>query len=72
MSNLTPKEKALELIMHFSVLIPFYSTKDNLKKSKQCANVCVNEILIIMNEEYLSGAKKINYWQEVKKEIELL
>ena len=56
---MTAKEKALQLFYLFDK-IPRYAKR------------AVDEILIIMNEEYLSGALKIEYWQEVKKEIEKL
>jgi hypothetical protein len=40
--------------------------------AKQCAIIAVNQILLIMNEEYLSGAYKIEYWEQVKIEIQKL
>ena len=76
MSNLTPKEKAKELVLMFKVVPMGYGFNEvswsiPLSVAKLLALRCVDEILIIMNEEYLSGAIKINYWQEVKKEIKL-
>jgi hypothetical protein len=64
---MTPKEKAIEL----------YNKMDNQRQIgpdavKQCALIAVDEILIIMNEEYFSESQKIKYWREVKKEIEAL
>jgi hypothetical protein len=70
---MTPKEKAKELVDKI-YLVPELNGSCILTKhtAKQCALIAVDEILIIMNEEYLSGALKIEYWQEVKKEIEKL
>ena len=42
---MTPKEKAKELVTMFSSKLPWYSQKDNLNKSKQCAIIAVDEIL---------------------------
>jgi hypothetical protein len=77
---MTPKEKARELVD--KMMLYSYEKIENEKNTKyivdnkikkeyaiQCALIAVNEILIIMNEEYLSGALKIEYWQEVKQEI---
>ena len=62
---MTPKEKARKLISKFSSKLPWYSEKDNLNKAKQCALVCVDEIQKVTNYE-------INYWEEVKQEINKL
>jgi hypothetical protein len=73
---MTPKEKAKELVGKFQYNTKVYHWENGWVNSmidmKECALICLDEILIIMNEEYISGAKKIEYWQEVKKEIELL
>jgi hypothetical protein len=73
---MTPKEKAKELInkyIHHTLVwnelngwvYDFYSAKN-------CALIAVDEILIIMNEEYFSESEKIKYWQQVKQKIEKL
>jgi len=65
LKGMTPKEKARKLISKFSSKLPWYSEKDNLNKAKQCALVCVDEIQKVTNYE-------INYWEEVKQEINKL
>lgn len=72
---MTPKEKAQELILNFYDVKP-----ENIdygmeyQMAKQCALIAVDEILdddvYDMSEELFE--KRINYWQEVKKEIEKL
>jgi len=75
---MTPqKQKAIELVDNFLPLLygkkPFYK-KSDLFKAKQCALICVDEIINSIEvgyEDYKSLAK-INYWQEVKTEINKL
>ena len=68
---MTPKEKAIELVdkMYVGFIHSLYSYK-----AKQCALIAVNEILLDdmydMGEEPFE--KRIDYWQEVKNEIEKL
>jgi len=70
---MTPKEKAEQLIRkYYTFGINKEGQTLSWNECKQCALIAVDEILIIMNEEYLSGALKIEYWQEVKQEIENL
>jgi hypothetical protein len=61
---MTPKEKTKELIdkMYFS------SLKITKKDAKNCALIAVNEIIFSNHIEYLN----MQYWQEVKQEIEKL
>jgi hypothetical protein len=65
---MTPKEKAEELVDKFS-----FSCRE-CDNSKQCALIAVDEILdddcFDMGEEAFD--KRINFWQQVKKEIEEL
>jgi hypothetical protein len=56
---MTPKEKAIELVEKFRI-----SKAITESYSKQCALIAVDEILKLR--------VNIPYWQEVKKEIELL
>lgn len=60
---MTPKEKAKELLnrMEFEVC---------KTDAKQCALIAVDEILTVTSESY--DIDHINWWKEVKKEIELL
>jgi hypothetical protein len=77
---MTPKEKAEELIDKFRNEITSF-LGDNMKKinAKKCALVAVDEILQIFNNEWtkldfwteeINGT--INFWQEVKQEIQNL
>jgi hypothetical protein len=74
---MTPKEKAHELINKFLL----YSDDGDLKNkywkirnAKQCALIAVDEILdddmYGMEEEYFEN--RIDYWEQVKQEIEKL
>lgn len=77
--RLSPKEKAEELVLRY--LRIDNNTKEwfNLYIAKQCALIAVDEILQIFNNEWtkldfwteeINGS--INFWQEVKQEIEKL
>ena len=73
---MTPKEKAKELVNKF---IPFVDTYHYgfLVKNKQCALIAVDEILDIIEDDGFTFAeyhdkKTIEYWFEVKQEIEKL
>ena len=69
---MTAKEKAKELIDKYNVdLRPFseYGHWD-IYHAKQCALICVDELI---NESTVTGNFiKKPYWEQVKKEIELL
>lgn len=71
---MTPKEKCDELIDKFSNQLPFYSNQDNLRKSKICALITVNELIKELLEEISPSVHgfRHNYWKEVKQEIEKL
>jgi hypothetical protein len=69
---MTPKEKAQELVSKFKELpqegtLMFYLA---FELAKQCALIAVDEILLITRESY--DIDHINWWQEVKTEIEKL
>ena len=63
-----PQEKAKELFMrNFEITVDDYC-------AKQCALIAVDEIidmLMTMNK-YMLFPKQVQYWQEVKQEIEQL
>ena len=71
-----PKEKAEELvgkfIPHTRVFHEVLGWENYENSAKQCALICVEEIL--KDKEIIDGMRVINdpYWLEVKKEIELL
>lgn len=75
---MTPQEKAKELIAKFKYLY----IRNN--ESKQCTLICVDEILILLNEvagiqnNYFRGTEtggyvdtdvEENYWKKVKEEL---
>jgi hypothetical protein len=64
---MTPKEKAMYLCERF----PY-----RMEESKEYALFVVDEILSVMNslftESYLDNLDENKYWQQVKKEIEIL
>jgi hypothetical protein len=66
---MTPQEKAEELFNNFFDLYP---NQDAYFIAKQCALICVEELL--KDKEIIDGMRVINdpYWLEVKQEIEKL
>ena len=68
----TTKEKAIELVERFLALKkinPNAITRPyNWQEAKQCALICVDEILEIKSVYH--SIELDNYWQEVKQEIE--
>jgi len=72
---MTTKEKAKELINKFYISFPLddFSNERYIfvkKHSKNCALIAVDEIIKSTYWKYL--IEGINYWEEVKKEIELM
>ena len=69
---MTAKDKANELeSMHWDKLHEIQSRirpTELAEQAKQCALICVDEIL----KTYIDLDPKLNYWKEVKKEIEKL
>jgi len=64
------KEKAEELVRkYYTFGINKEGQTLSWLESKQCALICVDEIL---NAVTTIADKKYDYWQEVKKQIELL
>jgi hypothetical protein len=76
---MTPKENAEKLILKFmSLQEPNYNWFHS-KLAKQCALIAVDEIFefMKMDDEYTetvsnANSKWVDYWEEVKKEIEKL
>lgn len=74
---MTTKEKALEIVQRFGRIIPFQDTyyseeelyKMHKKNAKECALICVDEIL---KSQHNVWENTIEYWQEVKLEINKL
>lgn len=80
---MTPKEKAEELVKHFRKHVDdgrsggFYSSDITFHNQKQCALICVDEImnlgLLYGDAPFGDGGKQFHsYWQQVKTEIEKL
>ena len=65
---MTPKEKAIELVDKYSDFIISPFTKHNC--TKQCALIAVDELIYETHFEVPNIRQR--WWQEVKKEIELL
>lgn len=63
------QEKANELVDKYTeVIYPII----NIEKAKQCALIAVDELISIKLLWYQKDTKELNYWQEVKQEIENL
>ena len=63
---MTAKEKALELVDRLDETLTYLESKS---KAKQCALICVDEIL---GGSRLFYIEDYSYWQEVKEEINKL
>jgi hypothetical protein len=76
---MTSKEKAIALVDKFENLVKINESQIELteRRSKQCALICVDEIMDIFDkweekqDDFVLSYGTI-YWQEVKKEIEKL
>ena len=80
---MTAKEKAIELDEKFSPLVKCWDCYNDtpmqiegtVANAKQCAIIAVNEILNLMIKDFKWDIKhngNIDYWQQVKIEIENL
>jgi len=76
---MTPKEKAKELVNKFYVILmkKNYPNVAQMDAAKECALIAVDEIMPIVEgyEDALSASQtsdELEYWQEVKQEIEKL
>jgi len=61
---MTPQEKSKQLYNKFLRYVPAEEEFEH-EYAKQCAFIAVDEILVVMNEEYFSDALKIEYWEQV-------
>jgi hypothetical protein len=66
---MTPLEKAKELVDKFDNAMEFYTPA---RYAKQCALIAVDEIIIALNYHQWQNTKQIDYFIEVRKEINLL
>ena len=75
---MTPKEKAKELLKRFeSVSKPFMKESEvqvyiHPEHAKQCALICVDELIKLYEFENPNRGFKISYWDEVYQEIDKL
>jgi len=82
---MTPKEKAEELfwkytkVHNFSAILDFdgnthIDLEYGISKVKQCAFIAVDECIeLLLNlSPYMAFPKQVEYWQEVKQELEKL
>ncbi len=71
---MTPEKKAEELVeSYYSTIMSFLSDNMKWENSKKCALITVDEILNVIKEYTIEPIIfDIDYWQEVKKEIEKL
>jgi len=70
---MTPELKAKELFdLHFE-FVEALSVANQIENAKQCALITVNEILNIDNiKPYILHKEIIEYWKQVKQEINKL
>ena len=72
--TLTPKEKAAELVRKFAMYLRanLIHDQDDDEDAKECALIAVDEIIDALDFNQWQNAKQIDYWKEVKQEIEKL
>jgi hypothetical protein len=66
---MTPKEKALELVEQFSSVLMYDEVYED---SIKCALIAVDKIIESLHEHHWQNRLIIDYWQEVKQEIQKL
>jgi hypothetical protein len=64
---MTPQDKAKELVDLFTVV-----GLQQRNEGIQCALICVDKILEVLSSKSVSNEFWIMYYQQVKKEIELI
>ena len=66
---MTPREKAIDLVEQFaSVLMHDEVYEDSIK----CALISVDELIEALHEHHWQNRLIIDYWEEVKHELEKL
>ena len=72
---MTPKEKALELIQKYNLVVLDTALGGSNQRVKQCALIAVNEVTLeqcksseLKDPRYQD--ERLMYWNEVKQEIE--
>jgi DNA primase large subunit len=71
---MTPKEKAEELFDKFELSFAGVISADEDWEAlgKQCALIAVDEVIEALHEHHWQNRLIIDYWQEVKNELEKL
>ena len=71
---MTSKEKAIELVDKFKLSFAGVISNDEDWETlaKQCALIAVDEIIETLHEHHWQNRLIIDYWKEVKQEIEKL
>ena len=74
---MTPKEKAKELFTKYVFLTISDMSDENFEQTRQCAFVAVDEILnnfglTANGQTFFTEHRAVQYYQEVKQEIEKL
>lgn len=71
---MTPKQKAVELISKYIPHTRIWDEIDcwvaDFNSAQKCALIAVDEILYIKLLWYQKDTKELDYWKEVKKELE--
>ena len=67
MIDMTPKEKAKELVDKFTVV-----GLQQRNEGIQCALICVDECLEAVESDWSFMQRRIEFWNQVKEEIEKL
>lgn len=67
---MNPKEKAIDLVRAYNFLILDTHLGGSVDRAKQCALLCVDEIILAINNTWAMNA--YDYWEEVREEIEKL
>jgi hypothetical protein len=72
---MTPKEKAKQLVSKFTFL-SYPESNEKFYNPKQCALIAVDEMintgLLLDSSIYVMVKTSLDYWQQVKQEIEKL
>jgi hypothetical protein len=63
------EEKAKELIEKLLLFQPLIPDYDREGQAKQCALICVDEIIQALKYHTWQNNKLIEYWKQVKQEI---
>jgi len=66
---MTPKEKAGEIVKKYRSIMPEDTDEWGIK---QCALICVEEIMKIRHFDKFTDQSHYDYWQEVEQEIKKL